>query len=444
MTVTRRALFCTVMAAHAIWLLPTLGCSPVAAPLDPSHGSSSSSASSPNSTTDRLGDAGSQIDSPSCLPGNIRSSAAGCIAIAGLALGDRHSCALTSTGRVLCWGANEAAQLGDGTDRPSAVPVLVQGIADAVEIASRRDVTCARQRTGTVACWGSNVLGEADADPNRSALSFVPRPIGDTTPSDFDGLNLRSYPSTVRGISDLQQIAVGDRHVCALRLNGEVICWGDNHEGQLTKTMPARGFQITAIPGLPPATSIAAGGHHTCALAADRAVWCWGDNDQGQLGTKSTPPSPYRLAPPLEAMAIETSHAGTCVRTPGGERYCWGESGSCHDTTPSPPHRDSKVGAAVRIVHAYGGCFTCALRPTADIDCWGLDTNSKTPDALASITRGDAISIAAGTTHACAVLKDGRVICWGDNHYGQLGQTGPATSFTTPLTVQWNHPAASR
>jgi alpha-tubulin suppressor-like RCC1 family protein len=372
----------------------------------------------------------------------MRSSAAGCIAIAGLALGDRHSCALTATGRVLCWGANESAQLGDGTDRSSAVPVLVQRIADAVEIASRRDVTCARLRTGTVACWGSNVLGEADADPNRSALSFIPRPVGDATPSDFDAFNLRSYPSIVRGISDLRQIAVGDRHACALRSNGEVICWGDNHEGQLTKTMPARGFQITTIHGLPPATSISAGGRHTCAIAADRSVWCWGDNDQEQLGTKAAPQSPYRLASPLQAMAIETSHAGTCVRTLSGELYCWGESGNCDDTTPTPPHRDSRVGAAVRIVRAYGGCFTCALRPTADIDCWSLDASSKTPDAPERLTRGDAIAIAAGTTHACAVLKDGRVICWGDNHHGQLGQTGPNASFTTPVPVQWSHAAS--
>jgi alpha-tubulin suppressor-like RCC1 family protein len=251
-------------------------------------------------------------------------------------------------------------------------------------------------------------------------------------------------PPPFAAFSDLQQIAGGDRHACGLRSNGEVICWGDNHEGQLTRTLPARGFQITSIAGLPPATSIAAGGHHTCALAADRAVWCWGDNDQGQLGTQSAPQSPYRVASPPQALAIESSHAGTCARTPTGDLHCWGESGNCHDTTSSAPHRDSKVGATVRVVHAYGGCFTCALRPTADIDCWGLDANSKSPDAPAPITHSDAISIAAGTTHACAVLKEGRVICWGDNHYGQLGQTGPNASFTTPLTVHWSHAAASR
>src|ERR1044071_3841366 len=125
MTVTRRALARMAVASRVMWLLPALGCSPVAAPVVLSHGSSSPSAPPTSSTTTRLDDVGSHVDSPSCPSGNVRSSAAGCVAIAGVALGDRHSCALTTTGRVLCWGANESAQLGDGTGRPSAVPVLV-------------------------------------------------------------------------------------------------------------------------------------------------------------------------------------------------------------------------------------------------------------------------------------------------------------------------------
>jgi alpha-tubulin suppressor-like RCC1 family protein len=31
------------------------------------------------------------------------------------------------------------------------------------------------------------------------------------------------------------------------------------------------------------------------------------------------------------------------------------------------------------------------------------------------------VQVAVGTAHSCALHEDGRVSCWGDNHYGQLG-----------------------
>ena len=33
----------------------------------------------------------------------------------------------------------------------------------------------------------------------------------------------------------------------------------------------------------------------------------------------------------------------------------------------------------------------------------------------------NAVSVAGGSEHTCAVLSDGRLFCWGDNHFGQLG-----------------------
>ena len=52
----------------------------------------------------------------------------------------------------------------------------------------------------------------------------------------------------------------------------------------------------------------------------------------------------------------------------------------------------------------------------------------------------DAVAIALGTSSSCALLADGKVQCWGDNTYGQLGNgtvTGPdtCTAFATPCST---------
>ncbi len=43
--------------------------------------------------------------------------------------------------------------------------------------------------------------------------------------------------------------------------------------------------------------------------------------------------------------------------------------------------------------------------------------------------------LAAGSDHACAILADDRVICWGENNWGQLGVSG-MTSVPFPVFVQ--------
>src|SRR4051812_45951368 len=70
-------------------------------------------------------------------------------------LGDDHSCALTLSGRVYCWGRNYSGQLGDGTRSDRSRPTLVQGIDQISQLAAFGARTCATRRDGTVFCWGS-------------------------------------------------------------------------------------------------------------------------------------------------------------------------------------------------------------------------------------------------------------------------------------------------
>lgn len=45
--------------------------------------------------------------------------------VTGLSSGTNHSCAITTDGRIQCWGRNNNGQLGDGTEIDSAVPQKV-------------------------------------------------------------------------------------------------------------------------------------------------------------------------------------------------------------------------------------------------------------------------------------------------------------------------------
>jgi alpha-tubulin suppressor-like RCC1 family protein len=67
-------------------------------------------------------------------------------------------------------------------------------------------------------------------------------------------------------------IAAGLYHSAALRLDGSVIAWGDNHRGQTTVPLSAQGGVL----------AIAANSWHTVALKQDGSVVAWGDNGFGE------------------------------------------------------------------------------------------------------------------------------------------------------------------
>ncbi len=102
----------------------------------------------------QLGD-GSATDSSTPL---MVSGLSGVTAITG---GTYHTCAVTSLGGAWCWGANNVGALGNGTITNSSTPVSVVGLASgAVGISGGRVHSCAVTTTGRALCWGSNLFGQ--------------------------------------------------------------------------------------------------------------------------------------------------------------------------------------------------------------------------------------------------------------------------------------------
>ena len=78
-----------------------------------------------------------------------------------IVVGGGHTCALTSSGGVKCWGENMYGELGDGTTLTRTVPVDVTGLPSGVRaIATSYYHSCALTSNGKVKCWGFNRSGE--------------------------------------------------------------------------------------------------------------------------------------------------------------------------------------------------------------------------------------------------------------------------------------------
>ena len=90
-----------------------------------------------------------------------------------------------------------------------------------------------------------------------------------------------------------------------------------------------------------------------------------------------------------------------------------------------------------------GGAVACALNTTDAAACWGDNTFGELGAGVAggggaspTPVAGGLVfaSIAAGSRHACGVATGSRLFCWGDDDFGQLGDTGIVNS-TTPIPV---------
>lgn len=192
-----------------------------------------------------------------------------------------------------------------------------------------------------------------------------------------------------------------------------------------------------------------------CAVSSGE-VKCWGYNGGGALGNGTTAHSstPVTVQGLTDVAEVTTGFYHACARTNSGEAYCWGANsrGQLGDGTSSSsdvPVIVSGLSSGVVQISA-GSEFTCALLADGTAKCWGFNNRNQlgtgsnsypsySPVPISVVGLSDIIQLSAGTNHACALLGDGTVKCWGHNYFNQLGIGGATTTLpfgsASPVTA---------
>ena len=261
------------------------------------------------------------------------------------------------------------------------------------------------------------------------------------------------------GQSDWQSVSVGGDHTCALKLNGNVYCWGSNQYYQLAQASsdtlcgPEMGhYGCTRRPQLVDAsgvkfTAVSAGARHSCAITAGRDAYCWGANDAGQIGGFSpTGPTLVRVQGSLGWTQISAGYSHTCAVRTDGALYCWGANDRGQLGNGGFSANDglvrAQISSPVATVSA-GQQRTCARTTLGTVYCWGAIWQSRsggleltavqtTPKLVPNAPAMAWLSV--GTFTTCGADVSGFGYCWEANPRGELGN-GTQDGSTSPLRV---------
>lgn len=348
-----------------------------------------------------------------------------------IAVGQSHSCAVTISGGVKCWGYNNRGQLGDGSLLSRSSPVNVVGLSSGVlSVAAGPDSshTCAVTKNGAAFCWGDNGDGQ----------------LGDGSTVQ------RTSPVAVANLTGVSSMALGANFSCALTGGGGVKCWGRNGQYQLGNGSSSSSTAPENVSGLSSGvTSLTAGANHACAVVSGGAAKCWGYNAYNQLGDGTT--SPRSVPTPVSGLSsgvvsISAGSYHSCAVTSSGGAKCWGYNGEGQLGDSSNSQRASPVNVAGLTTGVLsvssGGQHTCAVLSDRLMKCWGYnqlgqlgDGTTTTRNSPVSVLRLTNVAMAGGGYgHTCAVTSSGAAKCWGSNSEGRLGD-GTGASRSAPVNV---------
>ncbi len=296
--------------------------------------------------------------------------------ITAISAGWYHTCAIKNDS-LYCWGDNRYGELGDSSTIQRLTPTLAI-LQNAEKISASKEYTCAITKQHALYCWGRNQygkLGNAMVDtleqPINQIASIIPLPFAHQAYATAPQAVIKDSGQI---FNDAIDISAGSWHACAVDSDHKLLCWGQNFDGALGIGRDPKELQnltfndFLAIRNDPTTLQ---------ALFWPKALYV-----HSSLSNDSP------LAEVAQVAAGSSDH--TCAIVEDGKVRCWAWNGE-----------DGELGID-------NTAIDYATAPMGYV----LDRDRKPLKGVQKIV--------AGADHTCA-LVDGKVVCWGSNEFGQLG-----------------------
>ncbi len=403
------------------------------------------------------------------------------IVLPSLSVGSHHNCLIDQYGDLSCWGKNTKGQLGVLNTEKSFIrkaPTvfnshnLLTSKEFFIDIATGENHTCTITSSKNVYCWGDNSkgqlgtgdlisIGDSSSHPLISNINFqnsIPVKLflgGDTSclksisPTSQDefycwgnwGKNeFKKLPTKLTFGNQIIKASFSSHHGCFILESGKAHCWGSNGLGQLglennlEKTLENASESVLISESI---KDISVGGAHTCVTTSPGKLKCFGKTESGALGT---------------CWAVSSNGQGysPCWQSTFGPLEGYGDKESQIESFLPIV----SLGTSYTVDEIKSGNLTnCAIINSSEsgdrsLKCWGKnefgqllrgdsadigDESGEMGNNLFSIFTESGseqiLSFGVGYGHVCILTTLNKVSCWGMNFEGEIGGNSSIITF---------------
>lgn len=298
--------------------------------------------------------------------------------------------------------------LGMGVQSPGIKPFAATSVQHVIDVDSQWGSSIALLASGQVVAFGANPVGSGVNYPFPAVVTLDPA-MNTAGVIDIDVAMGRMYHSrdvTLIALTSDGKVWTLGSDLAALRGDGAQV----PPVSQWTRVKDAAGNDIEGV------ISIDGGHAHALALSADGTVFAWGVNWHGQAGNG--------LAIPAHAQAVKATISGVKAVAAGAMM---------------PGTWVNSSGFSLYLKD-NGEVFSCGSNRHMALG-WGNPAGDMSPHPTPTKVQGitqPIKQIRAGWSTSAALTSQGRILMWGQNLSGQLGNGTTGAGSIYPLSPTTN------